>query len=75
MGIADVVDGFGDGGEPDAEARLIWATCDGVRVASAYVPNGRALDNDHYVYKLAWLERLRGVLDGVDPSGESDHQR
>ena len=63
VGITDVVDGFADGDEPDPEARLIWATCGGVRVASVYVPNGRSLDNDHYVYKLAWLERLRGVLD------------
>jgi exodeoxyribonuclease-3 len=49
--------------EPDADARLIWATCGGVRVASVYVPNGRSLDDDHYQYKLRWLERLRGVLD------------
>jgi len=35
-------------------------------VASVYVPNGRSLDNDHYVYKLAWLERLRGVLNGSE---------
>jgi exodeoxyribonuclease-3 len=34
-----------------------------VRVASVYVPNGRSLDDDHYQYKLRWLERLRGVLD------------
>ena len=32
---------------------------------SVYVPNGRALDHDHYQYKLAWLERLRGHLDAV----------
>jgi len=69
VGLTDVVDGFADGGEPDPDARLIWATCGGIRVASVYVPNGRALDNDHYVYKLAWLERLRGVLDrSEDPS-------
>ena len=24
-----------------------------------YEPHGRALDNPHYAYKLAWLERLR----------------
>ena len=64
VGLDDVVAGFADADEPDPEARLIWATCGGVRVASVYVPNGRSLDDDHYQYKLAWLERLRGVLDG-----------
>jgi exodeoxyribonuclease III len=62
VGLEDVVPGFGDGAPPDPQARLVWATCGGVRVASAYVPNGRSLDNDHYTYKLGWLERLRAVL-------------
>ena len=43
--------------DDDPEARLLWATCGGVRVASAYVPNGRSLDDDHYAYKLAWLAK------------------
>jgi len=69
VGLDDVVAGFSDADEPDADARLIWATCGGVRVASVYVPNGRSLDDDHYQYKLRWLERLRGVLDEqYDPS-------
>ena len=42
VGIDDVVSGFADGDAPDAEARLLTATCGGVRVMSAYVPNGRA---------------------------------
>ncbi len=62
VGLEDVVAGFGDDEEPDPQARLVWATCGGVRVASAYVPNGRALDDDHYRYKLEWLERLRARL-------------
>jgi exodeoxyribonuclease-3 len=32
-------------------------------VASCYVPNGRALEHDHYRYKLGWLDRLRLHLD------------
>ncbi len=68
VGVDDVVCGFADGDGEDPEARLIWATCGGVRVASVYVPNGRALDHDHYRYKLQWLERLRRVLDGADPA-------
>lgn len=69
VGLDDVVAGFGDDLPADPEARLMWATCGGVRVACAYVPNGRSLDNDHYTYKLAWLERLRSALvDGGDPT-------
>ncbi|HEX9259723.1 MAG TPA: exodeoxyribonuclease III, partial [Acidimicrobiales bacterium] len=62
LGIQDVVAGFADGAPPDADARLLSATCGGVRVSSAYVPNGRALTDDHYQYKLRWLARLRDHL-------------
>ena len=65
VGLDDVVMGFADADAPDDEARLITATCGGVRVSSAYVPNGRALDHEHYQYKLRWLDRLRGHLDIV----------
>lgn len=63
VGIDDVVHGFEDGEEPDPEARMLWATCAGIRVGTVYVPNGRELTDDHYVYKLAWLARLRNHLD------------
>ncbi|MEZ5165169.1 MAG: endonuclease/exonuclease/phosphatase family protein [Acidimicrobiales bacterium] len=33
-------------------------------MASCYVPNGRALDHEHYQYKLRWLDRLRADLAG-----------
>ncbi len=59
VGIGDVTAGFTDGAPPDPEARVISATCAGVRVTSVYVPNGRALDHEQYAYKLAWLARLR----------------
>jgi exodeoxyribonuclease-3 len=62
VGLEDPVLGFGPG-DDDPEARLVWATCGGIRVASAYVPNGRSLDHDHYQYKLAWLAKLRTMLD------------
>jgi exodeoxyribonuclease-3 len=64
VGLDDVVAGFDDGDPPDAEARIVTATCAGMRVSSVYVPNGRALDHDHYRYKLAWLARLRAQLGG-----------
>src|ERR1700694_1385498 len=63
VGIEDVVAGFCEGLEADPDTRLITATCGGVRVCSVYVPNGRALDDPHYQYKLSWLERLRPHLD------------
>jgi exodeoxyribonuclease-3 len=63
VGLDDVHRGFADGDEPDRDARIVWATCAGIRVASCYVPNGRSLDDDHYQYKLAWLDRLVVDLD------------
>ena len=63
VGLEDVVCGFDDGREPDPDARVVWATCGGVRVASVYVPNGRELTDPHYQYKLDWLGRLRAHLD------------
>jgi exodeoxyribonuclease-3 len=63
VGLDDVVSGFADDADPDPDARLITATCGGVRVMSCYVPNGRALEHEHYQYKLGWLERLRGHLE------------
>lgn len=62
VGLDAPLPGFGDDEEPDPEARLVWATCGGIRIASAYVPNGRSLDDDHYRYKLAWLDRLHRCL-------------
>jgi exodeoxyribonuclease-3 len=63
VGLEDVEHGLTDGpGFPHQEARAIAATCGGVRVHSLYVPNGRVPDSDHYVYKLAWLAKLREVL-------------
>ncbi len=52
------------------EARLVGAVCAGIRIHSVYVPNGRALDDPHYLFKLVWLERLRGhvqLLGGDTP--------
>jgi exodeoxyribonuclease-3 len=60
VGLADVVIGVpGAPGFPHTEARAVSATCDGVRVHSLYVPNGREPNSEHYHYKLAWLAALR----------------
>jgi exodeoxyribonuclease-3 len=58
VGLENPVRNFADGQPLDAEARLVTATCGGIRVSSVYVPNGRELDHDHYHYKLAWMKRL-----------------
>ena len=49
-------------GQPIREARSISARCNGVRVWSLYVPNGRTPDDPHYTYKLAWLDALRNHI-------------
>ncbi|OOK68864.1 exodeoxyribonuclease III family protein [Mycobacterium kansasii] len=72
VGIDDVQVGFD--GQPTwsrkpevaatAEARALGATCGGVRVWSLYVPNGRALGDPHYTYKLDWLAALKDTAEG-----------
>jgi exodeoxyribonuclease III len=59
VGLDDPVAGFADGEPADDEARLVTATCGGVRVSSVYVPNGRTVGSEHYAYKLRWFARLR----------------
>lgn len=59
VGLDDVTRGFGDG---DPEARIMGATCGGIRVYTCYVPNGRSLDDPHYQYKLKWLNTLGEVM-------------
>jgi len=49
--------------EPLAEARMIAARVDGVRVVSIYAPNGRVLDSPFYQAKLAWYDRLAQWLE------------
>ena len=63
VGLDDVVRGLADApGFPHPEARAIAADCDGIRVTSVYVPNGRQPGSDHYEYKLEWLRALREVV-------------
>jgi exodeoxyribonuclease-3 len=55
---ADVERGMGDA-DTDPEARLIAATVKGVRVVSAYVPNGKEVGSEKWAYKLRWLGRVQ----------------
>ena len=63
VGLADVTRGLV--GQPQYEGadepRAIGATCDGVRVWSVYVPNGREPGHDHFHYKLRWFDALRAT--------------
>lgn len=54
--------------EGHPEPRLVSAQCGPLHVTSVYVPNGRALGDPQYDYKLAWLSALRSRLDRVSPS-------
>lgn len=56
----DTAFGFDDGGPPD-EARLVRAVIGEVSIVNTYVPQGRAVDDPLFRYKLHWFERL-GVL-------------
>src|SRR6185369_3509838 len=79
-GIEDVVTNFGEplrpaktadvgDDEPLAEARMLAATCGGVRIVSVYAPNGRVVDSPFYEAKLAWYERLaRWLSEAADPT-------
>ena len=81
VGVAEVVTNFGEplrppktpdvsDDEPLAEARMISASCGGVRVVSIYAPNGRVVDSVFYRAKLTWYERLaRWLAEAGDVGG------
>lgn len=63
VGLDDVRRGFPDSPPaPFDEARLLSATCAGIRVWSVYVPNGRQREDPHWWFKLEWLRRLRDAV-------------
>jgi exodeoxyribonuclease III len=48
------------------EARWVEATVDGLRIASVYVPNGRAVDSPTYAEKLTFLEAMARRAPALD---------
>lgn len=60
--LEDVAPGLADGEEDDA-SRLLAATVGDLRVLSVYVPNGQSPESPRFAYKLAWLRRLRRLLE------------
>ena len=61
VGIEDVQFNLDDAPlfDSNIEPRAIGATCDGVRIWSVYVPNGREVGHAHFEYKLQWLKALK----------------
>jgi exodeoxyribonuclease-3 len=59
--LQDVMRGFADPAL-DAQARLLAASVQGVRIVCVYVPNGQSRDSEKYPYKQAWLARLQAYL-------------
>jgi len=78
FGIEGIVTNFGEplrtsktsetgDDEPFAEARMISAVCNGVRVICVYAPNGRILNSPFYEAKLVWFDRLvRWLTESID---------
>jgi exodeoxyribonuclease-3 len=64
VGIEDVTTGFdAESVDPyEGDARLVAATCGGVKVVSVYVPNGREVGTEFYDRKLVWLDTLHDWL-------------
>ncbi len=54
LGLAD--------GVADDQSRLVAATIEGIRVLSAYFPNGQMVGSDKWAYKLDWMRRLHAHL-------------
>ena len=60
-GLGDLLD--------DPQARLLAAQVCGVRVLSAYFPNGQIVGSEKYDYKLRWMRALLAYLERYhDPS-------
>src|SRR5262249_52109726 len=58
--MSDVAIGFVD--EDPAAKRLIRATIGGIRICSAYVPNGKSPLSPSFAEKLAWFGRLQQTV-------------
>ncbi len=71
VGLTDVTAAFeGEDSISVEECRILTATCDGVRVSSIYVPNGRSVGSEFYEAKLAWLTQLEEHLRATSSPGE-----
>lgn len=68
--LTEVSFDLGDG-VIDPEPRVLRATYRGVRIINTYVPQGREVESEHFQYKLAWLGRVRAMLEAGYRAEES----
>jgi len=71
VGIEDPSHGFGPAvADPyEGDARVLAATCGGIRFITVYVPNGREVGTDFYERKLHWLSTMDGwIADQYSPT-------
>ncbi|MGB7926010.1 MAG: exodeoxyribonuclease III [Pyrinomonadaceae bacterium] len=68
--LEDTQRGF-PGDDESAQARLLAATVEGVRVVNVYIPNGAFVGSDKYSFKLEWMKRLRGLFDTLYDTSEN----
>ena len=61
--LADVICGIP--GFADEQARAIAATVGDVRILNLYVPNGKAVGDEKYHYKLRWLDAVTAYIDKI----------
>lgn len=65
MPLEDVANGFGAEGLPEifgSQNRLIAATVNGVRIISAYVPNGESPTSEKFAFKEAFYQHLTAYV-------------
>lgn len=73
--IEDIHYGFHDASEDELEgdqreARIIGCQVDKYKILNLYVPNGKDVESEKYMYKLQWLKRLRRMLDASYKPGD-----
>ncbi|MCI0490837.1 MAG: exodeoxyribonuclease III [Blastocatellia bacterium] len=66
---SEVLRGFPED-EPEAQARMLAAKIEGVRIINVYIPNGGEVGIDKYYFKLDWMKRLRSFLDSYAGADE-----
>ena len=55
----------GLGGDWPVDARVIRAVVGGVQIVNTYVPNGNAVGNEKWEYKMKWMEHFPSFIDDV----------
>lgn len=50
------------GDETDNHARYLEVDIQGLRIINIYLPNGNPIGTDRFMYKLAWMDRLKRRL-------------